>query len=268
MNSTIKAYGLDTSALSLGKKMPNIPRDHVFVVSDQGHDWGCFGRGKNHIPKSNLLARAQGNAEWMNAINGTDNKHPTGLENQVSGVCHNVANRLLLLADADVAKAQGNGLATLAFGKYGFGIDDFARRISETAKQIGAVSDVLVEKALCKLEAHLNDELADIAEDLMNMFGLNALNLPSATLDKIRALYGSFHDARRERYLEASQAEPEYILANNSKTDIRYLKRLEPELHNYLYQLKVCLGDDIYKSVIPLLPEQASDYLQRLSEPT
>ncbi len=264
MNSTIKAYGLDTGALNIGKKMPDIPRDHVFVVSDQGHDWRCFGRGKAHIAKARLLTTTQGSAEWINALNGADGEHATGLVNQVSGVCHNVANRLLLVADADVADARGKGLATLAFGRYGFELEDFAQRIADTAKQIETVSDAQLEKALCKLNAHLNDELADLAEDLMNQFNLNTSSLPCSTLGKVRDLYGSFHDTRRECYLEASQAEPEYT--NN--TDVRYLKRLEPELHNFLYELKTCLGDSAYTRIIPVLPEQAGDYLKGLSDST
>lgn len=248
--------------------MPDIPRDHVFVVSDQGHDWGCFGRGKNHIPESHLLTTAQGCAEWINALNGTNGKYPTTLVNQVSGVCHNVANRLLLVADADVSDARGNGLATLAFGKYGFELDDFAQRITDTAKQIETVSDDQVENALCKLKAHLNDELTDLAEDLMGLFDLHTSELPLTTLDKIRDLYRSFHDTRRNCYLKASTAEPEYILTNGYKTDVRYLRRLEPELRNFLYQLETRLGNAIYTRAIPFLPEEASDYLKGLSAPT
>jgi hypothetical protein len=55
-----------------------------------------------------------------------------------NGVCQNLANRILALLtdDIDARSTQGNVLATLMYGKYGFGIDQYLASVKSAGAKL------------------------------------------------------------------------------------------------------------------------------------
>jgi hypothetical protein len=87
--------------------------DHTYVASSAGLAWGCHGRalggtklcdGPGNIDQAACLAQANGEA---------------GVSQWVTGVCHQMANRILYPAQLDVMAARGYALSTLWWGSYG-----------------------------------------------------------------------------------------------------------------------------------------------------
>lgn len=118
-----------------------IPNDeHVFAVTDdKKYTWPFFGRGYP-TEGSRIILTANLPIEWAfslikaHQVNGMPVNDGAGIINQMSGTCHTAANRLLILseAEADVTEAKGDDYSVILFGKYGFGIVDFAKRLADT----------------------------------------------------------------------------------------------------------------------------------------
>jgi hypothetical protein len=87
--------------------------DHTYVISDRGDKWPCRGRsdGGDHIcdgPANLELARCLAQADLT-----------AGISYGMTGVCHQIANRILLPAGITVATARGARLSMFAYGVYG-----------------------------------------------------------------------------------------------------------------------------------------------------
>ncbi len=144
--------------------------DHVFVVTSEGDDWGCFGRGRDYIPQAKQIAQGLGYAKWGNMIRGGDE---TGLQNLITGTCHNVANRLLVLAGTGVSAAVGDALVLLFYGKYGFNVDAYINRVQSSAAAIneaepGALSDNEISDVINKVTGGMSDELEILEQDFQD----------------------------------------------------------------------------------------------------
>jgi len=88
--------------------------DHTYVTSSLGHTWGCRGRstggrqictGSGNIDQANCLAQPNGRA---------------GVDYGFTGVCHQMANRILFPAQVVVSSANGYRASEIAYGAYGF----------------------------------------------------------------------------------------------------------------------------------------------------
>ena len=138
-----------------------IKMDHVFLVSDKGHNWNCFGRGvealtdPNSKGKIDCLGEIEGNLEWMAKVYdpnpeeriGSD-RPEAGVYNRYSGVCQNAANRILAMGSRElsVAKAKMNELAVLLYGKYGFDVESFVAKIEAAAGELNRTKPGSVTK--------------------------------------------------------------------------------------------------------------------------
>ena len=144
----VKAYAIVSEGYA---GLPMIEMDHVFLVSDGGHNWNCFGRGVETLSnpslrgKVNYLGEIEGNLEWMakayapkteECILGS--RPEAGVHNQYSGVCQNAANRILAMGSGElsVAKAKMNELAVLLYGKFGFDVESFVAKIEAAAGEL------------------------------------------------------------------------------------------------------------------------------------
>jgi hypothetical protein len=94
--------------------------DHTYVRSSLGHAWGCHGRkdggraicsGLGDLDKAACLAGQDGEA-FVNY----------GFE----GVCHQMANRILLPAGLLVVDAKRYELSSAFYGAYGRDLETFA----------------------------------------------------------------------------------------------------------------------------------------------
>jgi len=131
--------------------------DHVSLYSsDLNGFWGCFGRGKNeqelagsqpgvtaNVPKNWLLQYAPFGSEVL-------------VRNLISGTCHTIANRILLIAteDKDVKTSGGDIVTVIAFGKYGIGLQDLKNKLKESfEKSASTYAPEMLEQALSKLDS-------------------------------------------------------------------------------------------------------------------
>jgi len=87
--------------------------EHTYVVSDAGERWSCNGRadggreicaGSGDAALAACLARADGTA---------------GIVYGFTGVCHQIANRILWPADVRVERAAGYSFSLVCYGHYG-----------------------------------------------------------------------------------------------------------------------------------------------------
>ena len=87
--------------------------EHTYVISDAGHRWACHGSadggretcvGSGHADLAACLAQP-------NAL--------AGIIYGVTGVCHQIANRILWPADVRVDQAIGYRFSSAVYGQYG-----------------------------------------------------------------------------------------------------------------------------------------------------
>jgi hypothetical protein len=99
--------------------------DHTYVLSSEGHKWGCWGRDAG----GKAICSGNGSASVANCI--SQPKSTSGLIYAVTGVCHQTANRILYPARAIVSRARGYWASSLVYGTYG--TDGLAWIIRRTA---------------------------------------------------------------------------------------------------------------------------------------
>jgi hypothetical protein len=131
----LTAYALGAGiipSLAAGSGNPNpyVPTalrgqlDHVYVESDDGYNWGCFGRDRGSTSRLNS---ADGNSALADCLSKPIDPayRPApiyaGLRYAFDGVCHQAANRILKYTGITVAKARGYGASIALYGEYGRG---------------------------------------------------------------------------------------------------------------------------------------------------
>ncbi len=93
--------------------------DHTYVGYVENdpknpiYSWKCHGRDKG----GEEICRGNGDPRTANCLSHEDSN--AGLIYGVSGVCHQMANRILLPAGVIVSDAKGFGLSTFTYGIYG-----------------------------------------------------------------------------------------------------------------------------------------------------
>jgi hypothetical protein len=87
--------------------------DHTYVLSDAGHVWPCYGRSKGGRPICDGLAELD-DADCLSHPNSK-----AGIDYGFTGVCHQMANRILYPSGATVEDAEGYFGSVLAWGTYG-----------------------------------------------------------------------------------------------------------------------------------------------------
>ncbi|WP_139834619.1 hypothetical protein [Thalassospira sp. MCCC 1A03138] len=87
--------------------------DHTYVADDTGRAWGCNGRVSGGIP----ICSGLGNGNHADCLAQPNRK--AGIIYGLGGVCHQMANRILLSANVQVSQARGYSLSLLLFGEFG-----------------------------------------------------------------------------------------------------------------------------------------------------
>jgi len=250
------------TAYSIPTSYPNangLNLTHVFVVSTVNgavtNNWGCFGRGAECIPQAKQIAQGPAYTKWADLINGTEN---AGLTNCVTGVCHNVANRLLVLAGTDVSGADGDAAAILLYGKYGFNVDQYVARIKATANAInneqpGTISDAEISGIIDQITGGQSDELKILEQDFQDLLQPHNENLTDAQKTGLSDIYNDFHNKRQQEWAAGDQNDPDF--------QTKYEERMKPVLIQSLTQMSALLGPDEYKTIFGYLPEQAAKFL-------
>lgn len=93
--------------------------DHAYVhakADDYLKAYGCHGRDKG----GEMICSGTGNL--MEADKIADNDGNAGIVYGFTGVCHQIANRILSPAGITVYKANGYSLSCLVYGEYGIGL--------------------------------------------------------------------------------------------------------------------------------------------------
>ena len=172
MNIQFTLYAIDSGLFG------GLPSEHTYL-SVPGHNFNCFGR----FDGGRLVRASTGSAAWACAVYGHDNEGgqdsgaPTGMTIRYNGVCQNLANRILALVtdDIDARSTLGNVLATLMYGKYGFGMDQYVSAVKNAGAKLlsegsGEIQQSDIDTAVNRIaagqtaDAELDILHADIAE--------------------------------------------------------------------------------------------------------
>jgi hypothetical protein len=133
---------------------------HVSVYSqDLGEIWPCF--SKDESKNGTVILKTQVPKTWLMAF--APPKSEVLVKNLISGTCHTIANRILLIANenVDVRAAGGDIITVIAFGKYGIGLQDLKNELRDSFKEISAnYEPEILEQTLSKLDS-VNLELDD-----------------------------------------------------------------------------------------------------------
>lgn len=246
--------------------------DHVFVVSSDGKDWNCFGRGKNHEndAETRPIAEGFGHVRWASLIYGQEYEglmtpNPAaGLYERYNGVCHNVANRILVLTgdDIDVRDAHGNELVTLLYGKFGFNIDEYVKRIKDAAAQVnsevpGSLSEEDIESVLTRVKhgQSPDEEIEMLREDLEARLGNHIAEFDSDKKTSFTEIYVNLQKKRQEAFENAARG------GQGVDTRMVIAGQLKPVIVNCLNSLDDLLGRDQYLSIFKVPPEAAIEFL-------
>ena len=255
-------------ALLSGGYASGLTVDHVYVVAED-HNWNCFGRGAAQSPPGRLIAQGMGNALWASLIydpksEGKDNQClATGITEKYEGVCHTVANRILVLCgdDLDSRKATGNELATVMYGKFGFNLESYIASVKQAAaeansRQPGAVSPEDVETVVNRiLRGYKPDqEMELLRADLEEQFQIHFDSFTASQRDDFIGTYTDFQAKRKAAF----DAEPK---GNSQDFQPRFAKRLMPDLKVYLSQVQRLLGPEQYAKIFMLAPKEATQFL-------
>ncbi|MGV7208897.1 hypothetical protein ACLB1G_13690 [Oxalobacteraceae bacterium A2-2] len=109
-NQLLKGYAI---------AIPGLPADHTYALSDAGDRWPCGGRCAGGA----LICQAPGNLRLARCLAGADNQ--AGIVYSVTGVCHQIANRILYACGQTVCGARGYGWSVFVYGPYGLDAASF-----------------------------------------------------------------------------------------------------------------------------------------------
>jgi len=94
--------------------------DHTYVTSDAGHAWGCHGQTSG----GRVICTGLGSADQADCLAQPDAE--AGIFWFVSGMCHQMANRILWPAGGLIVTAAGGyNASSLMFGTYGLDLGTF-----------------------------------------------------------------------------------------------------------------------------------------------
>lgn len=244
-----------------------VPSDHCFVGTDDGHDFNCFGRGTESVSGARPICKGTGSSKWAALFYGTeggpyDAYTAAGLHVRYDGVCHTAANRVLVLTgdNVDARTAEGNALAILMFGKFGFNLQPYIDSVTSTAQQMlrdspGEIQPEDLQTVLNRIaygqtaEAELDILHADVQEQLKK-------TLPDVTgvlRETFCAIYGDYQRDRSASFLEVAKTVPvgEQIALN------KLPKALAAPWTSFVERLSKEVGADQFKNILGIDPEFA-----------
>ncbi len=117
--------------------------DHTYVVSEENDVWECNGRFKGG--KDNVSGYGDLN------ISRCIGKNNTGIVYGVTGVCHQMSNRVLASVGVELEGVGGYLLSTILYGTHGIDAEEWQERkyscgLEGVGASTGALTNVLLEK--------------------------------------------------------------------------------------------------------------------------
>lgn len=249
--------------------------DHVYLTSTTNNNWNCFGRGRETARPDYKIELTHGYALWMELVYGVENEgksgrgenaHPAaGVWNLFSGVCHNAANRLLVLANdnKDVWRANGNGFVTVLFGKYGFEMDAFIASVKNAAKQLEVPAEELANVVDRIRKGQTPEaELEVFRKIYEHRTGSRFDAIGATAIDRITDQWKHFQVRRLEEFRRLAK-----LVKTEKDQDIRdeLQKNLQPDLVEFYRALGGIIGQDTVHKVLQVLPEKMVQALGALA---
>jgi len=93
--------------------MQGLPADHTYVESSHGHVWKCHGR----YAGGTSICKGTGNTAQADCLSQPNSD--AGIKYLGTGVCHQIANRILHPAAVFVSGARGYRASVFIYGTYG-----------------------------------------------------------------------------------------------------------------------------------------------------
>lgn len=250
-------------------ELGNWPLDHVFVSTEKGDTWGCFGRALQGEPTAKVICEGFANIEWVKEIAGPDcgkgkcgpivceSKCCAGVQHELNGVCHSCANRLLLPAGVDVQDAPGNEIVVPIYGKYGLGLADFVTRVKDAAFRVNSrnpdsIRESEVEAAVQKVLQARTDEYEIIMNDVDTFLHVKCQSLSVETQAEMKVIYSKLYDKRQANY-EA------YVAGRISADTFKEAMRID--VTAAFSDIRDLLGKESFRSVFKMPSEVATAYL-------
>jgi len=119
--------------------------DHTYVTSEAGDAWGCHGRSSGGAE----ICTGTGDVSDARDLAGSDGE--AGLRWGVTGLCHQMANRILWPAQRLVAAARGYSRWSIVFTAYGLGrweeLQDLLAKQDEVEKVPGTRNEGTDERS-------------------------------------------------------------------------------------------------------------------------
>jgi hypothetical protein len=98
--------------------------DHIYVTSSHGHVWPCRGRSLGGLQ----ICAGVGNTDQADCLSQPNSE--AGVSFGKTGVCHQMANRILLPSGLTVSSSHGYRLSTFAYGVYGLDLATLGNSLS------------------------------------------------------------------------------------------------------------------------------------------
>jgi hypothetical protein len=244
-----------------GFQFGGLPSEHTYITA-LGHNFNCFGR----FSEGRFVRKSSGSATWACSLYGHQNEggqdtgSPTGLSIRYDGVCQNVANRVLVLVadDLDARGTQGNVLATLLYGKFGFNLDKYIDAVKSTGAQLlangsGEVKPSDIDTALNRIAAGqtADAELDILHADMQEQENITLPDITDAQRAAFRPIYSDYQNDRQTAFMAT---------ANN--VPYGYQIALKEFPHSLIGPLKKCvgrltaaLGADQFKNMFGVTPD-------------
>ncbi len=265
-----QAYCIDFSGY--GGLPPGIKVSHTFVASPN-HNWNCFGTGKEAVNSAKVLQSGAGSGyeQWACYVYGPyDGKGgecpAAGLHVQYDGVCHNAANRVLVLANADVSDATGNALVMLMYGKYGFNIPQYIQAVKDAAQKVNAdarttiIPQDEVDGVVARIMGDVASEIDTLEKDILRSHFEEQLKLQTLSHDQASRLWQIYSDFQAQRLVifDATEA---HNPNHSTNIQAQYATAMKPVLSQCLEQMLQTLGETQFLAMFQASPEQAISFL-------
>jgi len=224
--------------------------DHVCIICSDGFHSGCFGRDYSDMvnaPDCHQVAQGKLYSRWAELISDSASAQ---LQNNVTGRCHNVANRFLALAGTDVRTAGADPMIMLYYGKYGFNLPGYVDSVKSAAQQFngenpGIVSDDDLNTVLAYINQAQQHEL-EILEEFFKIALVPAgLKATPDQMMQVAAIYGDFFNQRASIEGDPSS----------------YGNKIKPIIVASLSKLRDALGLDIFSVIFTEIPPYAAQAL-------
>ncbi len=187
-----------------------VPDDsHAFLVSlDRTLCWANYGRCWNAPGEKILVAQQNSYKEWLLEFCPPNDLIRCGIVFGLNGVCHTITNRELLIGESDVSvkDASKNFVTVSIFGKYGFGLDNLKKLVTDSFNRANLkvmMTQDMLETVLARIDNTLDDEVSAWEQLIENYFSLQISEIVSMhedALEKLKNMITTLLEGREKIY--------------------------------------------------------------------